>query len=99
MADIDKAIRMAVDTGKVEFGVNSALRLASSGEARLIILSSNCPKKFKEDITYYSKLSKTAVCRFSGTSLELGSLCGKPFPISALSIHDPGNSNVLELVK
>jgi len=99
MADIDKAIRMAVDTGKVEFGVNSALRLASSGEARLIVISSNCPKKFKEDITYYSKLSKTTVYGFSGTSLELGSLCGKPFPISALSIHDPGNSNILELMK
>jgi len=99
MVDMDKAIRMAVDTGKVEFGVNSALRLASSGEARLIVISSNCPKKFKEDITYYSKLSKTAVYGFGGTSLELGSLCGKPFPISALSIHDPGNSNILELMK
>jgi large subunit ribosomal protein L30e len=99
MVDIDKAIRMAVDTGKVEFGVKSALRLASSGEVRLIVTSSNCPKKFKEDITYYSKLSKTSVHEFNGTSLELGSLCGKPFPISALSIHDPGNSNILELVK
>jgi large subunit ribosomal protein L30e len=99
MVEIDKAIRMAVDTGKVEFGVKSALRLASSGEVRLIIISSNCPKKFKEDITYYSKLSKTTVHEFNGTSLELGSLCGKPFPISALSIHDPGNSNILELVK
>jgi large subunit ribosomal protein L30e len=99
MVDISKAIRMAVDTGKVEFGAKSALRLSSSGEVRLIVLSSNCPKKFKEDITYYSKLSKTTVHEFNGTSLELGSLCGKPFPISALSIHDPGNSKILELVK
>lgn len=99
MADVNKAIRMAVDSGKVEFGVKSALKLAYSGEARLIIVAKNCPKKFKEDITYYCKLSKTQVYEFNGTSMELGSVCGKPFSISALSIHDPGNSNILELVK
>ena len=99
MADIGKAIRMAVDTGKVEFGAKGALRLARSGEVRLIVVSKNCPKKFKQDIAYYSNLSKTIVYEFDGTSMELGSLCGKPFPVSALNIHDPGNSNILELVK
>lgn len=99
MADVAKAIRLAVDTGKVKFGSRDAVKAALNGEAKLIIIAGNCPNSTKGDIEYFSKLSKIETYKYSGTSLELGSLCGKPFPVAALSILDAGNSNVLEAVK
>lgn len=99
MADISKAVRMAVDTGKVKFGARDGTKAALKGDARLILLSSNCPQDTRSDIQRHAKLSGVPVHVFAGTSLELGSLCGKPFPVSALCIFEPGNSNILELVK
>jgi len=99
MADVAKAIRLAVDTGKVRFGSRDAVKAALNGEAKLIIMAGNCPNPARNDISYYSKLSKVETYSFSGTSVELGSLCGKPFPVAALSVIDAGTSNLLEAVK
>ena len=99
MVDIGRAIRLAVDTGRVKFGSRDAVKAALNGEAKLIVLASNCPQRTRGDIEYYSKLSKIATLEFSGTSLELGSVCGKPFPVAALSIYDVGTSNIEEAVK
>ena len=97
--DVNKAIRLAVDTGKVEFGRRNSIRNALSGKARLVIIARNCPKSFRENVLNYSKTSGVNVYNFSGSSLELGSLCGKPFPVAMMSIIDQGNSNVLEISK
>jgi large subunit ribosomal protein L30e len=32
-------------------------------------------------------------------SIDLGVLCGKPFPVSALVVLETGDSRILELVK
>lgn len=97
--DVAKAIRLAVDTGKVRFGSRDAVKAALNGEAKLIIIAGNCPGSTKGDIEYFSKLSKIRTYSFGGTSLELGSLCGKPFPVAAMSVIDAGNSNLLEAIK
>jgi ribosomal protein L30E len=31
--------------------------------------------------------------------MELGSVCGKPFPISVLSVYEEGSSNIIDLAK
>ena len=97
--DINRAIRMAVDTGDVKFGARGSVENASTGKTKMIVVSSNCPKKTRGEIARNSKLSGVNVLVFNGTSIELGSLCGKPFPVSALSIIEPGNSNILDAVK
>jgi len=99
MADVAKAIRLAVDTGKVKFGSRDAVKSALNGEAKLIVVAGNCPDSTKRDIGYYSKLSNLPIYNYAGTSIELGSLCGKPFPVAALSIVEVGSSNVLDAVK
>jgi len=99
MIDIDKAIATAVKTGKVEFGAKSAIRNAKLGKAKLIILASNCPKNIRADIEYYSKLSKVPVYIYKGTGIDLAVVCGKPFVVSALSIREPGDSEILKVIK
>ncbi len=99
MINIDKAIALAVKTGKVSFGANSALQNAKTGKSKLILLASNCPKAVKDDIEYYGKLSKIPVLFYKGTSIDLAEVAGKLFIISALSIREAGDSDILKLIE
>ncbi|MDR2204395.1 MAG: 50S ribosomal protein L30e [Nitrososphaerota archaeon] len=99
MINIDKAIALAVKTGKVSFGANSALQNAKTGKAKLIILASNCPKDIKDDIEYYGKISKVPVIVYKGTSMDLAEVAGKLFIISALSVRESGDSDILKIIE
>jgi large subunit ribosomal protein L30e len=99
MLDIDKAVLTAVKTGKVSFGSSSAVQNAQTGKAKLIILAENCPRETRDDIERYSKLSKLPVITYKGSSLDLAAACGKPFSVSALSIREPGDSEILKLTE
>ncbi len=97
MIDVNKAIATAVKTGKVTFGAVSALQNAKNGKAKMIVVASNCPKKTQEDIERYCGLSSVPFLIFKGSILDLASVCGKPFMVSALSIREPGDSEILKL--
>ena len=97
--DIGASIRMAVDTGKVIFGSDKARKLALSGKPKLIVVSSNCPLDTKQDLEHFCRLSKVPIFTFTGTSVDLGKVCGKPFIVSTFCVMDFGNSDLLEAVK
>ncbi len=99
MIDVDKAIAAAVRTGKVSFGANSAIQNAQSGKTKLIVLASNCPQILREDVEYYCKLSNVPLITYKGSSLDLAGVCGRPFTVSALSIREPGDSEILKLTE
>lgn len=95
--DVNKQIRMAVKTGKVDFGSKTALSSTNSARAKLVILASNCPDPQRSNITYNAKQSEVPIYTFHGSSLDLGALCDKPFPVSAIVVREPGDSEVLKL--
>jgi large subunit ribosomal protein L30e len=95
--DVERAIRVAVDTGKVILGSKKTIQAIKFGEGELVVMAANAPKTLKEDIERYSQLSNVPVHTFDGSSVELGSICGKPFTVSALMVQEPGDSNILEL--
>ncbi len=97
--DLDKSIGAAVKTGKVLFGANSAIQSAKMGKAKMIVIASNCPQKIREDLEYYCKLSNIPLLVYKGTSFDLGAACGKPFIVSALTIREPGTSDILKFVE
>lgn len=99
LINIDKAIATSVRTGKVSFGTKSTIKNAKTGKVKLTILASNCPKNIKEEIEYYCKLSKVPVLTYKGTSIDLAGVCNKPFTISALSIKEPGDSEILSVAE
>src|SRR4030043_1431127 len=99
MIDIDKAIATAVKTGKVSFGSNAALQNAKTGKAKMIILAANCPKDIKEQVEYYGKISKVPVLMYKGASMDLAAVCNKLFIISALSIRETGDSEILKAME
>ena len=99
MIDVDKAISTVVKTGKVSFGANAALQSAKTGKAKMVILASNCPKDIKEQVEYYGKISKVPVMIYKGASMDLAMVCSKLFIISALSIRETGDSEILKVIE
>jgi len=97
--DINKAIATTVRTGKVSFGTKNAVKSAKIGKAKLIIVAANCPQEIRGDIEYYCKLSDVPIVIYNGTSIDLGSVCGKPFMVSALTIREPGDSDILKVAE
>lgn len=99
MIDVNKAISAAVKTGKVSIGASSAVQSAQTGKAKLIILASNAPKNVRQDVEYYCNLSEVPLILYKGSSMDLAAACGKPFTVSALSIREPGDSEILKLTE
>jgi len=99
VVDVDKAIRMAVRTGKVILGNKRTIQLVKQGKVKLTIVAFNCPAEIKSDLEYYCKLSNVPVYIYNGTSWDLGAVCGKPFMVATMAIIDPGDSEILKLMK
>lgn len=96
--DVDRGIRVAVDTGDVTLGSEKSVQSLKLGKGQLVVIAENSPKEILEDVEYYSKLSEIPVHTYEGTSVELGSVCGKPFTVATLVINDPGDSTILEII-
>ncbi len=94
-----KAIRLAVETGKLSFGYRSSMKNVKKGEPKLLILSNNLPELHSNEILHFTSESKVPVYTFDGNAKQLGAICGKPFLVSVISIMDAGNSDILSLVK
>jgi large subunit ribosomal protein L30e len=96
--DLDRGIRVAVDTGNVTLGSSKSIQGLKLGRGKLVIIASNCPEEVEEDVMYYSQLSEIPVYTYNGSSVELGSVCGKPFTVATMIVNDPGDSTILEIV-
>ncbi len=92
MIDIGRALKSAITTGQVEFGVDQTEKALKSGKAQMIILSRNCPSELLTGTDIGVKVHV-----YEGNNMELGALCGKPFSVSALVVIDKGTSNILTL--
>jgi large subunit ribosomal protein L30e len=89
--DEARALKVAVDTGKVILGLRRVRRAVKQEKARLLVVASNCPDP------ELKSLPGVKVHLFRGTNAELGAACGVPFSVSALAVLDPGESNILSL--
>ena len=97
--DFNRQINIALKTGKTELGCRSASTAAKQGKAKLIILASNCPEEYKNEILRDAKKSGIFTYTYDGTSTELGSVCGKPFIVAAITVREAGNSEILKLAE
>ncbi len=93
------AIRLTVESGKVEFGARRGIASSLNAKAKLFVVAGNAPDEIKKNVHNYSEISEVPVIDFPGSSMELGSVCGRPFPITVISVYDTGTSNILELAK
>lgn len=80
-------IKTAMKAGKAIIGYKETIKfLKSGGEAKAVIVSNNIPANMDSDIRQSAKASGIEIENFEGTSKDLGTACGKPFPVSAVVI-------------
>ncbi|MFH1520354.1 MAG: 50S ribosomal protein L30e [Candidatus Micrarchaeota archaeon] len=96
---ITVAIRLAVESGSVEFGTRTSISPNNDAKAKLFIMANNLPVAIKEKVEIFAKKSEIPIIVFDGSSMDLGSVCGKPYPVSVLSVYKEGSSNILDLAK
>jgi large subunit ribosomal protein L30e len=90
--DLVKEIKKAISTGKVYFGIEQAKKAIKKGEAKILIVAKNCPDKNFLGET----LENVKIVHFDGTASDLGSVCGKMFDISVVTVVDPGESSIIK---
>ena len=95
MINIDRALRSSIKTGKVVLGSNRTVEIGSSGQAKLVICAADCPT----DVRMQLASMDVPVYGFEGMGKDLGSACGKPFSVATLAIIEPGDSEIMALLR
>jgi large subunit ribosomal protein L30e len=94
--DVNRALRKAIDTGKVKIGARETTRALKGKKVKLVIVASNCRVNHKQEFAKYPNVPQY---KYEGNNMELGSACGKPFPVSSIAVIETGESNIMELVE
>lgn len=95
--DIQRALRNVVSTGKVFLGSHQARKAIDSGEAKLVVLADGSPDM--ETIRQLAQKKGVPFYEYGGLGTELGPACGKPFAVSALTVLDAGESDIMQLAR
>ncbi len=93
---IEQELKNVIDTGKIIYGTNNVEKEMLIGEPKLLIISDTIEKRYEQLFLYYADILDIRVVKYPDRSKELGSVCGKPFGVSALVVNDFGRSNLLE---
>ncbi|MDE1874280.1 MAG: 50S ribosomal protein L30e [Candidatus Micrarchaeota archaeon] len=96
MADLNNDLRLAVDTGSVALGTKETERAINGNRAKLVVITSKGKQDANDDLTHLCSVAGVKIVRFEGSSMELGTVCGKPHSINSLAVIEPGNSKILE---
>jgi len=99
MIDVNKHLRITVKTGTVGFGCNDALEASKTGKAKLLVMASNCPNPYRNEIVSNARITGIPVHMYAGNSVDLGAACEKPFVVAVLSVKKEGNSEILRLAE
>ena len=93
--NINSKLSLVMKSGKYVLGYKSTLRALRSGDAKLVILSNNCPTIRKGELEYYAAIAKAKVVFYAGNNIALGTACGRYHRCSTLAIIDAGDSDIL----
>ncbi len=93
--DMNRSLRQVVQTGEVHFGVRQAKKALRDRTARLVVVPENIPRGTLDELR---SISKVPMVRFAGSNFELGTVCGKPFSVSALTVIEAGESDILDSI-
>ncbi len=97
--ELENEIKSLVKSGKVILGLRKSLKAIKLGKARAVMVASKIPKELDDDIRYYAKLGNIPVITYPKTSVDLGLVCGKPFPVSVIAITDLSGSKLIDILQ
>ncbi len=84
---ITEDIRTSVKSDNAIIGYREAIKfLKSNGKLKEIIIANNIIDSISKDVENNAKVINAKIRIFEGTSKDLGTSCGKPFPVSIMII-------------
>ncbi len=95
--DLTRQLKIGINTGILLFGQRQTLSACSKGEARMILVAANCPSNYISNLK--NSHPDVTVHQVMMVNRQLGAACAKPFPVSALCIVNPGQSELLTLIQ
>lgn len=87
MTDLTKTIQEKVKLNQVILGYNRVIKAIKIKNPELIVIANNIPKEKRETIEHNARIAKINVKEFNNDSVNLGLICGKPFPVNVLAIR------------
>lgn len=97
--EMEAAIRTAYRTGDVVIGLSRVRKDLVLGKLKAVVYSSSLPHKRADELENLAKLSEVPITRASFSSVDLGHLCNKPFPIAVIGVKEFGQSDLGAIVK
>jgi large subunit ribosomal protein L30e len=85
MRTLEKVIKDAIATEKYKSGVKEVLQSVKG--SKLIIVSKSIDPDDRKKLEEQAKSINVAVYEYSGTSVQLGKLCNKPFRVTTIAIR------------
>jgi len=84
--DLEKTIKENLKEDKVIIGFKSVIKILKKGSPQMIVLANNIPEENKKMIIHNAQISNVEIKEYQNDNINLGLVCGKPFPISVLAI-------------
>ncbi|KII72501.1 60S ribosomal protein L30 [Thelohanellus kitauei] len=97
--NINARLQLAIKSGRYTLGFKSCRRNLRNCKSQLIIMANNVPQLRRCEVEYFAMLSRSMIYHFNGSNVELGTACGKYFPISMLTILDGGDSDIISHIQ
>jgi ribosomal protein L30E len=80
---LTEEIQSAVKSSRAIFGYRESIKFIKLYSPRLVVVANNLPEERRRELEHNAK-SKVEI--FSGSSRELGTFCGVPYPVSVLVV-------------
>jgi large subunit ribosomal protein L30e len=84
MRTLEKVIKTAIAADKYKSGVKEVLQSVKG--SKLIIVSKSTDPEYRKKLEEQAKSTNVPIYEYSGTSVQLGKLCNKPFRITTIAI-------------
>lgn len=81
-------IQSAVKSNNAIVGFRECMKAIRMGSVKRVIVANNIPNDMDAEIKHNSQTANTNVETFEGSSKDLGTACGKPFPVSVMVIKE-----------
>lgn len=84
--DITKLIKTKVKENRIILGYRTVIKSIKTSRPELIVFANNIPEEKRRMIEHTAKIARIEIKEYPNDGVNLGLVCGKPFPVSVLAI-------------
>lgn len=83
---VSDEIQSAIKSGNAVIGYRESIKSLKAKNVKVVIAANNIPESMGAEIKHNSKTAGVRLEIFDGGSKDLGTACGKPFPVAVMAV-------------